>query len=528
MNPILPPQTETELERVFGAEGLAVWNTIRTHFEFSQGFAWIFVAVPDTFSAEVLKRDLYNKLEVTQAPTQTPAELEQLPQWLLTPHPTQAIWVSLTKLEGSTGATAWAAALTTAVERINEQRDGIRKQQTCPIVFAIAPWVKTRIRVHAPDLWSNRTVSTEILPAQTRENLEMSNPATAFITQPTPVTSFLDPNLALAEAEKIKDIPQQEENHKKLLRRAINGFIGQSEQYAQDGKWESAFEAAENAVATAKMQPKSFESELGSSLNNLGVRYNALGQRENAFTATLEAKNLYEKLARERPDAFNPNLAGSLNNLGAMYDALGQRENALTVTLEAKNLYEKLARERPDAFNPDLAGSLNNLGNGYDALGQRENAFTATLEAVKIRRELARERPDAFNPDLAGSLNNLGNRYDALGQRENALTATLEAVEIYTDLYKRNRIAFAERYAMALNSLSDCYRALDQLEQAYDNAYLAVQVLSEVFLQYPQALERRMKYMVNDYRSLCEALNREPDHQLLAQIMPVLEPLLST
>jgi tetratricopeptide (TPR) repeat protein len=618
MTQILENQTAAELERVFGAEGEAVWDTICAHFEFDSGFAYIFVAVPDTFGAEILQRDLSARLELVTAPTQTPAELERLSQWLLTTQATQAIWVGLTKLETDSDIKTWASAMTTATERINEQRDGIRKQQTCPIIFVIAPWVKNLIRVHAPDLWSNRTLSSEMTPVSNPDVLPIE--PTTIEAHTTRVLSYLDPDLALAEAEKAKNNPRQQEDYKKLLRRAINGFIGQSQESAENGNLETALELAEKAVALARAQPEEFENELAASVNNLGNRYAALGQREEAFTATLEAVKIRRELARERPDAFNPDLAASLNNLGAMYDALGQRENALTATLEAKNLYEKLARERPDAFNPNLAASLNNLGNRYDALGQRENAFTATLEAVKIRRELARERPDAFNPDLAmslinlgirydalgqrenaltatleaknlyeklarerpdafnpdlaaslnnlgamynalgqrenaltatleaknlyeklarerpdafnpnlaASLNNLGNRYDALGQRENAFTATLQGAEIFKDLYLHTRIPFSEKYAMSLNLLSNLYRALDQLEQAYDNAYLAVQVLSEVFLQYPQALAQRMIYMLQDYFSLCETLNHEPDHQLLAQIMPVLEPFLQS
>ena len=53
------------------------------------------------------------------------------------------------------------------------------------------------------------------------------------------------------------------------------------------------------------------------SLNNLGVRLNALGRHEEAaLHATEEAVTLRRELAAARPDAFNPDLARSLNNLG--------------------------------------------------------------------------------------------------------------------------------------------------------------------------------------------------------------------
>ena len=80
----------------------------------------------------------------------------------------------------------------------------------------------------------------------------------------------------------------------------------------------------------------------------------------------------------------------SLNNLGAEQSELGQREAALASTLEAVDLYRKLAEARPDAFLPDLAMSLNNLGTMQSALGQREAALASTREAVALYRRLAR------------------------------------------------------------------------------------------------------------------------------------------
>ena len=74
----------------------------------------------------------------------------------------------------------------------------------------------------------------------------------------------------------------------------------------------------------------------------------------------------------------------SLNNLGMMQSALGQREAALASTLEAVDIYRRLAEARPDAFLPDLAASLNNLGIRQSALGQREAALASTLEAVDL------------------------------------------------------------------------------------------------------------------------------------------------
>jgi tetratricopeptide (TPR) repeat protein len=76
-------------------------------------------------------------------------------------------------------------------------------------------------------------------------------------------------------------------------------------------------------------------------LNNLGIIFSDLGQREAALAATREAVELYRELATRNPDAFQPDLARSLNNLGIRLSALGQREAALAATREAEQLVSK-------------------------------------------------------------------------------------------------------------------------------------------------------------------------------------------
>jgi tetratricopeptide (TPR) repeat protein len=96
-----------------------------------------------------------------------------------------------------------------------------------------------------------------------------------------------------------------------------------------------------------------------------------------ATTRLEEAVEHYRRLAQANPAAYLPDLAGSLNNLGIRLDAVGRREEALAPTEEAVEHYRRLAQANPAAYLPDLATSLNNLGNRLDAVGQREEAEAA-------------------------------------------------------------------------------------------------------------------------------------------------------
>ncbi len=121
------------------------------------------------------------------------------------------------------------------------------------------------------------------------------------------------------------------------------------------------------------------------SLNNLGNKQSALGQREAALISMQEAVDLRRKLAQARPDAFLPDLAMSLNNLGAMQAALGQREAALVSAEEALDAIWPFFLRLPAAFEPFAGIYLRNLREHLEALGrppppsllEREATFAA-------------------------------------------------------------------------------------------------------------------------------------------------------
>ncbi|MEO1092542.1 MAG: tetratricopeptide repeat protein, partial [Pseudomonadota bacterium] len=195
--------------------------------------------------------------------------------------------------------------------------------------------------------------------------------------------------------------------------------------------------------------------------------------------ASQEAVDIRRKLADQRPDAFLPDLAQALNNLGIQFSDLGRREDALQASQEATNLYRKLADQRPDAFLPDLAQALNNLGIRFSNLGRREDALQASQEAVDIRRKLADQRPDAFLPDLATSLGALGSVHRA---REDHAAAML----------------------------------------AFDEG---IRCLAAAFAQHPAAFAHVMMPLCRFYVEACQALDQEPDTDMLAPIAETLQSL---
>lgn len=222
---------------------------------------------------------------------------------------------------------------------------------------------------------------------------------------------------------------------------------------------------------------------LASSRNNLAIRLNYLGRREEALAAALEATELYCELAIQRPEAFRLHLAGSLITLTSMLSALGRREAAQLAAEKAVALCREPTARRPDAFRPELAMSLNNLSIVLGALSRREEALAAALEATELYCELAGQRADAFRPHLAASLHNLAIRLSDLGRREAALKKAAKATALYRELAAQWPDAFRPDLAMSLNNLSNTLSDLGRREAALTAAKEAVGIRRELVAQ---------------------------------------------
>ncbi|MDG4770973.1 tetratricopeptide repeat protein [Solwaraspora sp. WMMD792] len=271
-----------------------------------------------------------------------------------------------------------------------------------------------------------------------------------------------------------------------------------SEAGRRDEALTATVEAADIYRRLAQANPAAYEPDLAMSLNNLGIRLSDLGRRDEALTATVEAADIYRRLAQANPAAYEPDLAMSLNNLSVDLSNLGRRDEALTATVEAVTIRRRLAQANPAAYEPDLATSLNNLGIRLSDLGRRDEALTATVEAVTIRRRLAQANPAAYEPDLATSLNNLGNRLSDLGRRDEALTATVEAVTIRRRLAQANPAAYEPDLATSLNNLGIRLSEAGRRDEALTATVEAVTIRRRLAQANPAAYEPDLATSLNN------------------------------
>ncbi|MDR1646374.1 MAG: tetratricopeptide repeat protein [Tannerellaceae bacterium] len=185
--------------------------------------------------------------------------------------------------------------------------------------------------------------------------------------------------------------------------------------------------------------PKAYQPKLATTLNNVANLYGNLKNypRANkayedyskAKDAYMEALEIYRKLADDNPKAYQPDVATTLNNVGTLHMNNRDFSDAAKAYEEALTIRRQLAAENPQAYRPDLAATLNNVGILRWKTKELPKAKDAYEEALQIYRELADENPQAYQPDLAMTLANLALFYAKTGKdREQSIQYAREVL----------------------------------------------------------------------------------------------------
>ncbi len=223
----------------------ADWQALLRHFELGEGFAFIVLMVPDEEGAEVCREALDSYLathsrRVREITVATPSDLRNLPEVLLELKATPedgAIWVARAVPEGAPDYEVWREAWRIGVATLNQFRNPLRRQFDIPLIFVGAPWLQETLRENSPDLWSVRTLTARVEQQASETAVERR----AEPSVPQPETPAPDPELALAEAERLRGQPGKELALARLLHRAGLGLAARSH-------WQEAAKAFSEAL----------------------------------------------------------------------------------------------------------------------------------------------------------------------------------------------------------------------------------------------------------------------------------------
>ncbi len=233
------------IERRYGGNAAREWALALRHVDLADGFLLLILAVPDRDGADLclaeLQRHLGTDHRVARIAPDSPAALRRLANAILDAaggDGFSALWVSAAISPAAPNRDEWQAAWLYALGGLNQSRNQLREHLSCPLILVLTPWALPLFRDMAPDLWSVRSAVIQIEPekGEREEREEPRRPE----PRPAAVDSAPDPDLALAEAQRVRGKAGAEASLAALLDRAGLGLSARGDHAAAEACFDEA------------------------------------------------------------------------------------------------------------------------------------------------------------------------------------------------------------------------------------------------------------------------------------------------
>jgi len=179
------------------------------------------------------------------------------------------------------------------------------------------------------------------------------------------------------------------------------------------------------------------------SLANMGTAYNWLGRKQKALQVFEQALQILQEMKDLKGEAT------TLMHIGLVYDSLNDKQKALKYYNEALPRLQKVKDRRGEAT------TLNNIGSVYDSLGNKQKALECYDQALPILHEMGDFRGES------AALSNIGLVYSLSGDKQKALGYYDTALNISRQAGDRTG------EAAALKSIGSAYAALGEAQKAF-------------------------------------------------------------
>ncbi|MEG4518135.1 CHAT domain-containing protein [Microcoleus sp. AT9b-C5] len=196
-------------------------------------------------------------------------------------------------------------------------------------------------------------------------------------------------------------------------------------------------------------------------LNNIGLAYNDLGEKQKAKEYFNQALPLFRAVGDRAKEAT------TLTNIGLVYSDLGEKQTALDYYKQALDLRQKAGDRRGEAL------TLNNTGTTYSELGKQQEAEEYFNQALPLFRAVG------DRPGEALTLYNIANIKGDRGNLIAALTDIETSIKIIENL--RTKITNHELRISYFATVQDYYQfyidLLMQLHKTQPNSGYDIKAL---------------------------------------------------
>jgi tetratricopeptide (TPR) repeat protein len=219
--------------------------------------------------------------------------------------------------------------------------------------------------------------------------------------------------------------------------------------YESKGRYSEAEPLLLRSLDIAENQLGTDYSFLGSILNNLAQLY-----RVQSYYSKAEPLYLRSLIITEKQEGVNhPNVAAILDNMAKLCQSQGRYSK-----VEALFLRSLAIRESQPTEHPDIASSLNNLATFYESQDRYSEAEPLYLRSLKIMEH----QLGTDHPNVATILNNLGVFYKAQSNYSKAESLYQRSLEII----ERQLGIDHPKVASILNNIAKLYESQGRYSDA--------------------------------------------------------------
>ncbi len=329
------------------------WIEFKNHLEWAKLFSLIILFVDDDFLVDVFRTRLYHQQKgyVSTLKILKPENKETLTRDFFAELETEVIpdvkvplW-----LEIYYPGNDWDKARDLLFSRLNEYRDKLRNNFHYPVIILVPLSYKRRLRDIAPDLWSVRNFTDELLAGDFPTRTESPRQNEHHLQQQYDFQTKAQKAPEVIEWQRVR---KQTISNFELLQvgwRALNIAM-------QLGAWQLAEEVVNVCLPLAQEQVHKTDKSpqylrfQAIFLSKKGDLEHALGRREAAYELYQESLKIRRRLREtlgETPETLR-DLSVSLNNVGQQENILGKTQVAEKHFRECLCLLQRLHATQPD------------------------------------------------------------------------------------------------------------------------------------------------------------------------------------
>ncbi|NOQ34773.1 MAG: tetratricopeptide repeat protein, partial [Methylococcaceae bacterium] len=383
------------------------FQELSRHIEWAQSFSLIILFVENHALADNFKQLLQSQmqgrvsalqvLEPENAATLTLDIFTALAQQII-PNVVVPLWLELHHHSDK----LWQQANDNFLARLNENRDKLRREFPRPFIMLLPLATKSRFREIAPDLWSVRSFTEELLyPASDAVNTPITQTRFYnYLCQQATPTEFEEVTIktaALTEWQRVLPLQLQASEMFLVVWRAYDSAY-------ETGQRQLALQLSKQLLALA-CQVVEQQAQGSNSLRNLSVALNksgdiemALGNHEQAYEAYQQSLTIRQALQNslgDTPEVLR-DLSISLNKVGQVEEKQGRYQAALSVYQQALTICQQLQNslgDTPEVLR-DLSVSLNKVGQVEKKQGRYQAALSFFQQGLTIAQQLQNSLSD--------------------------------------------------------------------------------------------------------------------------------------